>query len=222
MGKHWVKAIVPLTRYDIEGAFRAYQPGDWFEVHNQEMLELLARRAVNTTAQVIKAEFKLKDAGVLLLPGAQAPSDIEDTGVEVKHADTIELPWSLTAVLDKGALTTTTSTLLGLMRIDCDDDYPAWEMAAILESATELARDVGTVQEKERTLAIVGDLRVPIYNPSMVWIRRTTETENVIQLWNAEKAQGTERHHAFLRAIYQHGVMLCTLPANWIGEWIRA
>lgn len=222
MGRHWVKAKVGLTRYDITGAYKAYQPGDWFEVRNQEMLELLAKRQVVTTAQVIKAEFKAKDAGVLLVGDAAAPYDMDVFNVEVIKADVIKMPWSITAILSNGARTTATSIVLGMMRVDSEDDYPAWEMAAQLISFSQLARDVGTPADKDRTLELIGSLLVPVYNPSVVWVRRTKATERVLKLWNEELALGADPQHAFLRAVYCQSVKLCTLPDKWIGEWVRA
>ena len=84
-----------------------------------------------------------------------------------------------------------------------------------------LAGDIGTAIDKARTLELIGDLRIPVYDPNLVWIRRTEATKEIVKFWCDELQSGADPRHAFLRAIYSRGVALCTLPANWIGRWIK-
>ena len=222
MGKHWVKATKTVIRHDMGGAYRTYQPGDWFQVRNQELLQLLAKRLVDTTAHIIRDEFVGKDTGVLVLPDAKAPKGLSAFGIAEKAALVPELPWKRTMIMSGKASVTIESAALGLMRVDTDDDFPGWEMAAMLASETQLARDVGSKADKERTLELIGGLDVPIYDTGLVWVRRTPATQGVIELWCKELATGADPRHAFIRAIYCQGVKLCTLPAEWIGRWIKA
>jgi len=220
VGKHWVKAVKSVIRHDLHGAYRTYQPGDWFEVRNQELLELLARRLVDTTAHIIKAEFDGKDCGVLALGEATPPETLESYGIEVERELVPTLPWERTMIMSEGCCTTVESVALGLMRVGKDEEFPGWEMAAMLDSTTQLAQDIGGPEDLERTLELVGSLMVPVYNTGLVWVRRTPETETVIQLWSDELGKGADPKHAFIRAIYCQSVKLCTLPAEWIGKWI--
>ena len=222
MGRYWVKAIKGVIRHDLLGAYRTYQPGDWFECRNQELLELLARKLVDTTAHIIRSEFDGKDSGVFAVGNATPPDGLDCFGIEVKRGLVPELPWKRTLIMSAGASTTIESIALGLMRIDTEDDFPGWEMAAMLASETQLARDVGSPKDKERTVELVGGLDVPIYDSRLVWVRRTPATQEVIELWCKELATGADPRHAFIRAIYCQSVKLCTLPAEWIGRWIRA
>ena len=222
MGRHWVKATRTVIRHDIQGAYRTYQPGDWFQCRNQELLELLARNLIDTSAHIIKAEFDGKDSGIFAVGNAIPPPASEQFGIEVKRGPVPELPWNRTLIMSEGACTTIESVAIGLMRIDTDDDFPGWEMAAMLASETQLARDVGSPKDKERTLELIGGLDVPIYDTGLVWARRTPATQGVIELWCKELATGADPRHAFIRAIYCQGVKLCTLPVEWIGKWIRA
>ena len=222
MGKHWVKAIKPVIRHDLKGAYRTYQPGDWFQCRNQELLELLARTLVDTTAHMIREEFDGKDSGVLSLSGARAPKALDAFGIKYKEALVPELPWKRTLIMTGNAATTIESAALGLMRVDTGADFPGWEMAAMLASETQLARDVGSKADKERTIELVGGLDVPVYDTGLIWVRRTPATQGVIKLWSKELALGSDPKHAFIRAIYCQSVKLCTLPAEWIGRWIKA
>ena len=221
MGKHWVKATRTVIRHDIQGAYRTYQPGDWFQCRNQELLELLARNLIDTSAHIIKAEFDERNSGVLCLNGASPPAALESFGIKQKDAKLPELPWKRTLIMEKEACTTIETVALGLMRVATGDDFPSCEMAAMLNNSTQLARDVGSKKDKERTLELIGGLEVPIYDTGLVWVRRTDETKAVVKIWRDELSRGADSQHAFIRAIYGQSVKLCTLPAEWIGKWIR-
>lgn len=121
-----------------------------------------------------------------------------------------------------GRRITAAAIVLGLMRIDADDPDLAWEMAAMLDSQSRIAQDIGTAADKARTLEVLGDLRLPVYETGSLWVRRTEMTEEVLRLWCAEVDAGANEQHAFLRTIYTRRVLLCTLPADWIGQWMRA
>ena len=222
MGKHWVKAIKTVIRHDLQGAYRTYQPGDWFQCKNQELLELLAQSLVDTTAHLIKDEFSGKDSGVVVLGGTKAPRALKTFGIGLKEALAPELPWKRNLIMSQGASATIETVALGLMRIDTGNDFPGWEMAAMLNSATQLARDVGTKEDKARTLELIGGLEVPVYNTGLVWLRRTKATISVVKIWRDELGSGSDPQHAFIRAVYGKSVKLCTLPHEWIGKWIRA
>ena len=215
MGKHWVRARTNISRNDMSGGYRTYHPGDWFECRNQELRALLERGAIDTTAAVIREEFAFEDAAVLALAG-HVTEGLEDFGIRVIHGDRLALP-AERVLLWTGANLTAEAVALGLSRLEATPDTLAWEMVAMLQDARKLARDVGTQGERDKTLAAVGALELPVYDTGAVWVRRTDATEGVIQLWQDELDAGADPQHAFLRSIYTRRVLLCTLPANWIG-----
>ena len=221
MGRFWVKAILPVIRHDLTGAYVRYMPGDWFECKNQELAELLLHGKVETSSLDIRANFEGKDAGVLVVGSSLPSTKFEDFGLEVQLSKTIELPWERTVLWMARARLTPAAAALGLMRVDADDPNLAWEMAAMLDKKSRIARDIGTDADRDKTLEVLGDLRLPVYETGIIWVRRTDTTKEVIRLWQDEVAAGAETRHAFLRTIYTRRVMLCTLPANWIGQWMR-
>ena len=220
MGRFWVKAVRTVIRHNLKGAYVKYAPGDWFECHNQELAELLQQGLVESSALDIRANFENMDAGVLTI-GHNAPEDMfKAYGLEVRRGK-FGLPWERTALWHSGARLTAEAVVLGLMRVDADDPDLAWEMAAMLDKKSRLAKDIGTEADKARTLEVLGDLRLPVYDTGALWVRRTEMTEEVLRLWSAEVAAGADERHAFLRTIYSCRVLLCTLPADWIGQWMR-
>lgn len=222
MAAHWVKALKTVSRYDFNGAYRTYQPGDWFQANNQEMLELLSRVLIQTNSLDIKISFHEQDVGVMVRGGMLPEHIFDNYGLEARCSDAFELPWERTALWRAKFSLTAEAVALGLMRIDGRDEEPTWEMAAMLAHKERLARDIGSESEQARTLEVLGDLRLPVYETGILWVRRTEATEEVIRLWRAEVKAGADEQHAFLRTIYTHRVMLCTLPADWIGQWARA
>ena len=221
MGRFWVKAIRPVVRRNFKGVYMNYAPGDWFECRNQEMAELLQQKKVEASALDIRANFENMDAGVLTI-GHDVPGDMCDKyGLEIRRGDQLELPWERTVLWYPGASLTTEALVLGLMRIDAEDPELAWEMAAMLDSESRLAQDVGTEEDKAFTMEVLGDLRLPVYGTKVLWVRKTEMTEEVLRLWRAEVDAGADERHAFVRTIYSCRVKLCTLPANWIGQWMR-
>jgi len=221
MGRFWVKAIKPIIRHDLTGAYMRYMPGDWFECRNQERAELRRGKFIANDYAGIEASFHGLDAGVLVL-GAPVPLDLcRRYNLEMQHGDDFELPWERTVLWRSGSPFTPEAAVLGLMRIDAGNDESAWEMAAMLRSETKLARDIGSEEERERTLEALGDLRLPVYDTGVLWVRRTETTEEVINLWRDEVDAGADERHAFLRTIYTNPVLLCTLPADWVGQWMR-
>jgi len=221
MAAHWVKTLRTLSRYDLGGAYRTYQPGDWFQANNQEMLELLSRGMIKTNTLDIKQNFAGQDLGVIARGGTLATDSFTNYGLTVQFTDGFALPWERTALWNAKFAMATEGIALGLIRVDGRDEEPTWEMAAMLADRDRMARDIGTDAEKARTLEVLGDLRLPVYETGILWVRRTEATEEVIQLWRAEVKAGADERHAFLRTIYTHRVMLCTLPADWIGQWTR-
>jgi len=91
-----------------------------------------------------------------------------------------------------------------------------WQVAAPIHSYEELAQDIGTDDDKERTLEIVRDLRVPVYDPRTVYMRRCSDTERFLEVWQGER--GGDERFAFLRALYIVKPVICALPPTWIKK----
>lgn len=222
MAAHWVRARKPVVRYDLDGAYQHYQPGDWFQANNQEIRELFGRGMIDSTPQVLRDEFGLQGAGLLAL-GEPAPlPGLDAYGIAFQVGTRLALPWELTVLWKPNTHLTAFGVALGLTRVVRAQGDLAFEMAVALQSNTRLAADVGTPAERDKTLALLGDLRLPLFETGVLWVRKTPATEEVIQLWQEELDAGADPTHAFLRVLYTHPVLLCTLPEDWIGQWLWA
>ena len=92
-----------------------------------------------------------------------------------------------------------------------------WQAAAPLWSYTELACHIGTDEDRYATKAVIRDLRVPLYDTRVLFVRRCDDTRRLLALWLEECKRGDTRL-AFLRAMYQVKPVLCALPAQWTGR----
>ena len=93
-----------------------------------------------------------------------------------------------------------------------------WHAAAPLWRYGVLAADVGTPSERERTQAVTLDLRIPLYAPDLLFIRRGTEGERLLSTWREECTPGDDERLAFLRALCRVKPLFLALPRSWLRE----
>jgi len=125
----------------------------------------------------------------------------------------VALPYQYPMLWDPSASVTPQRVLIGFSQITSKEKGQlSWEMVARLEGHY-LARDVGTKAEQAKTRDLIGDLRIPVYDIRVLWIRKTAKTESLIRRWTAAIQAGEDKAHAFLRTLYTEGVLLCTLPS---------
>jgi len=93
-----------------------------------------------------------------------------------------------------------------------------WDVAAPLASYDKLARDVGGKVERGRTQTLIHDLRVPLYDTRMIFIRSNLRTETLMAVWKRELRNGDHRDMAFLRAAYRTLPLILALPLTWMDK----
>ncbi len=91
-----------------------------------------------------------------------------------------------------------------------------WEAAAPLWRYGVLAEDVGTEEERERTRALTLDLRLLLYEPSLLFVRRCERGEALLSAWLSECADDAEPHLAFLRALARVKPIFNALSRSWL------
>ena len=93
-----------------------------------------------------------------------------------------------------------------------------WQCAVPLWSYTELANQIGTEEEREKTRVVIRDLRVPYYDTRVMFVRDCQDTRRLMELWGQERIAGGDDRLAFLRALYQVKPTICALPVEWAGK----
>lgn len=211
------------TQYiSVLGKLVPHYAGDWVDVGRQTAQRWLAEGSA-TIPGLDNAEAIVGDLGncCLIVRG------------KLKQAKVITSShWRLAAAVWDGSLAyernliwnpaqivlSPEQALVGFSRIEkTKQGYDAWEVAAMLQGRDAMAQHYGPEDERKKTKRVVGDLRVPVYNTAALWVRNTSAVRRLLRGWWSAVEAGADERHAFLRALYKVPVLLCTLPAGWVG-----
>jgi hypothetical protein len=203
------------------GKLVRYNVGDWVNVGRQIAQQWIAADEACIPG-LDKAEAiagNLKNSGIVAIGDERhvKPMRRKYPALDVRFADQLVLPFERNLIwwTEKVRLSPN-QAIIGFSRIEATrPEYSAWEIAAILFGPE--ASQFGTKQERNKTKEAIGDLRIPIFNAHIVWMRRTATTRRIVSAWRKELEAGANTYHAFLRSVYANPVDLCTLPIGWAG-----
>ena len=91
-----------------------------------------------------------------------------------------------------------------------------WDLAAPLAPDAKLAQDLGTPDDRDRTRALVGDLRMPTYAPDLLFVRDSDAGRACLERWRIE-CDGSDERLAFQRALSAVKPRFCALPRIWLA-----
>lgn len=196
----WVQ-LLRTQQIEKGGISRTYYPGDWVDVGKQTaqrwVIDGAARFASPQTA------VSLDGCGMVTLGSYRQP----EAPVPVEHADAPTLCFARTLLAGGKVRPELLGVGFGLLN--------TWEVVAPLCDYDRLASHVGTPDARRRTAEQMGDLRVPLYESRMVFVRRCRNGEALIEAWNAERASGDDERLCFLRALWQVKPLICATPVTW-------
>lgn len=222
MAKVWVRAVGGFF-YSEGGQQKQARPGDWVSVGKHRARQLLGEGTAEIPEPHRRAEAQELDRCGVVVRGDTMP---EKSYFGVLHHQVSEpaLPYEYTVIWEPSLQVPLQGIEAGLMRLMSAELFPdgdSWEALATLVSLTTLAGDVGSPGEQAKTEVIVGDLRLPVYDTRLLWIRKTLATENFIALWASELEKGSDEQHSFLRSLYSSRIMMCTLPPGWQNKQVQ-
>lgn len=151
------------------------------------------------------------DAGILLrqeVSGARAMA--EARGLALAVGEGWEPRWPRTLFVAAGAAVPWDLVAAGFRFLE------HWTAAAPFPLERRLAESVGTEEERERTRAVVYDLRMPVYSMRLLFVRDDTEGRELLLTWRSECAGGSEGL-AFLRALAAIKPPFLALPRLWLA-----
>jgi len=210
----WVQ-LLSVQNVEIAGRIIAFHAGDWIEVGKQQgmlwITEGSARPADPTVASVFEdgtglyIRGSIERVAALLGPFAKKPDRISNTP-PVLHFDK-------TCVLSPTGFKTRLDIFgAGWKLLD------RWEAVIPLLSYDRLARDMGTDAERSRTEQLVHELRIPVYDPRLMFIRKCEAGERLIDTFLEECALGSDEPLALLRAIAIVKPLLLAVPRTWVDR----
>lgn len=154
---------------------------------------------------------ELKGCGVVLM-GDSAPS-VRLTQyiptLPVTANNTPDLPYARTLIWDTAFPLRPELVPVGLGLLD------KWEVAAPLASYDTLAIHIGSEVARERTAAVIHDLRVPVYDTRLLFVKRCRAGRDLLGAWAAERETGDHDGLCFLRALWRVKPLVNALPCTW-------
>lgn len=200
----WVK-LNSIQFIEIQGKLKKYHPGDWAFVGRQTAERWEAQGLATRPNGKINIPA---GAGAwvrgLAVPGCrvlEALPHVKDDGSNC-------LPYPKTMVWDPSLGCRTELLGVGFRLLE------RWQIAAPLMSYEQLACHIGMDEDRARTQVVIRDLRVPVYDTRLMFVRRCAETMELIRRW-LEDDEGDERL-TFLRSLYTVKPVICALPTSWV------
>jgi hypothetical protein len=157
----------------------------------------------------------VKDAGVVFQPGSQVDKErAERAGLQVAlpKKRTFDLPWGRTLFVGPGAAVPWDLLMAGFHFIE------RWDAAVPLWRYGVLAADVGSKDERVRTRGFCLDLRVPLHESALLFVRKSKDGVALMAAFQEELRHGQDERLAFLRALHLVKPICCTLPRSWLAE----
>ena len=222
MAQVWIKCITLVRAADMHGVTQTYHPGDWCQVGRHDARQLVASGCAEIQNPVTRARtFELSDCGVVAYGDKRLAAVPAMGALPELQVHTDELPrlaFNRTLLYSPEVKINPVLIPVGFHRLTT-----GWRMAVpiIPRSGSEYltAEMIGTEADRAATLAVVRDLRCPVYDPRIIFALKTPDCEAVIEQWLEERAiPGNDDRLAFLRAWYAHKPTMCGLPASWYGR----
>jgi len=204
----WVQ-LLSVKQIEVRGVSRTYHAGDWVEVGRHIATQWLA----DGSARTMPAELarNLPGCGVVLTGDGAAPG-LQDA-LDVMRGEP-SLPYPRTLIWDPAQTLRRELLPSGFHLLD------TWDAACPLYDYNLLARDYGDESDRAQTAAVIRDLRVMLYEPRVLFVRRCEASLRLVETWQKERERGDDRL-AFLRAFYRVKPRLCALPVTWIGKQVE-
>lgn len=201
MSKVWVRALTMLQSPDEHGIMQRYHPGDWLKVSRGQARTWQARGQCDIPNIVTRKSVIPPDSGVVITK--DVPFSYDGIGITYGEPGIVfdkTLIWDPSLAFNKHLLPVGFSLL------------ERWEVLVPICNYNLLAQDIGTEEDRERTRTLTFDLRIPVYDIRMLFVRRSLATENLVRLWSGDTG---DRRLAFLRALYQVKPYILALPNIW-------
>jgi hypothetical protein len=205
----WVQLITAKTIY-LDGETKQYHSGDWVNVGKALGLRMLELREARTTDITKLDIFNASgdNQGVYFAGNATR-------GKEILHKSLGPANWATAPPIFRWSkvMYWDASTVPSLEVIPVAWDLlDKWEVVAPLYSYDKLATELGTKEDRELTKGVILDLRVPVYDCRVLFLRKCPATEELMERWAAEPG---DRQLAFMRALWQVKPLIMSTPRTW-------
>lgn len=206
----WIQ-LTSIQQIEQAGVVRTFHPGDWVEIGKLNAMALINSGQARIPGSV--EEPKAERRGEKLAFEEGTGLMLTGSGVEryegARQFDG-SLAWKRTVIWD-GA----TMKALGMFQVGLGLVAKGYEIAAPIFDYKVLAAHVGSGEERELTKEVIHDLRTPLYDTRLLFVRRTKATSELMAAWMREPG---DRRLAFLRCVYRIKPFILPLPMTWTQE----
>lgn len=208
----WVQLTAP-RQVTISGKKLMFYAGDWVDIGDQTALRLITDGLARTSDPALLVQDYV-GAGVVAY--GEDKNEVEQSalflrkllaGLAVQTAEEPKLAFSRTLLWDVSLAVRPELISAGLRLLR------TWEIAAVVQSYDELASANGTPEDRGKTAQLVHDLRVPVYDPRLLFVRRCRNGQEFLKGWRSETG---EPRLALLRSLYAVKALFCPLPTTWL------
>ena len=202
-----------------QGVLKTYYPGDSVNVGKQTAIAwILDGTAEDPFGQVgpsaVPASPGDTEFGIHVraVEGSVDLSALGDIGLRVPTSyGSVAAPYTNTFLWEPSKVLSPRLLNYGFLRIV----EGGWDLASSLHSYKVLADRVGSEEDRRGTERLIGDLRLPVYDSRLVWVRDTPASCSFLEAWEVELQKGVGEFHSFLRTLYTIRPRICTLPMDW-------
>lgn len=205
----WLKLTSP-QQVTINGLPTMKHAGDWIEVRNEKIARLwIAQGKATVLDPSILSDFR--GVGIVLRNGAKVPPAVESLkNITIADSNSIDLAFAITILLSGNIKLRPQYLPVALSLLD------QWQILAPLYSYTELAETIGDEGGRRRTRDVIYDLRVPIYQTDMLFVRRDETTRQFMALWIEDtRATEDDPRLTFLRTLFEVKPLILAVPTIW-------
>lgn len=215
----WVQLLVAQS-LEVAGSIKHLRPGDWVDVGKQTAMRWIAQRMAHIPNYALY-DFVAEGSGVLAI-GPKAVSAVaalntgsikigSSTAIEELFKDRVAptLPYNHTLLWHTELALRYELLPVGFGLLDI------WEAACPLWDYDVLAAHIGTEEERNRTIEITQDLRVPLFDYRLLFLRAGDSGSQLLNAWLGQHQPGDDYRLSFLRAYYLIKPFMLALPVTW-------
>lgn len=196
---------------EVQGKPKHYRPGDWIDVPRQLALRMITEGKALTPRPI--SELLPAGCGIVLVGTPDhVRNRLSALGLDIQPSNRPVLAFPRTLIIRGDVEFRPTLFPAGFNLLS------KWQIVAPLYSYDRLALNLGTEKERELTKKIIHDLRVPVYDTRVLFVRKCADSEQLLDAWQIELRSGRDERLAFMRAYYRIKPQLCATPTTWLDK----
>ena len=209
----WVQ-VQSIYYGEKNGKTITYYSGDWVKVSRTRALYLQGEGIAKIPNNTIYKSLAMKDCGIATMNGEIAPRSLPEhpAFLSVQTVRHPSIPYGRTIIWDVNSSANVPLFLSGLELLG------KWDILAPIASYEKLASDSVSEDDAKWALETLPDLRLPLFNISLLFVTKNVVCESLITLWNEFTATGHASDISFLVAVYETKPLLLSLPIVWTNS----